>query len=65
MSHFEETRKLFWDGPHNLKLQSDDKDNISVGYLLSKLSHHTNRNHFIPKDLTCAGPVCMAVLQWN
>ncbi|GBN75177.1 hypothetical protein AVEN_249531-1 [Araneus ventricosus] len=39
-SHFEAVRQLFWDGPHNFELLSDDGDNTAA--LLSKLPKYTS-----------------------
>ncbi|GBM98913.1 hypothetical protein AVEN_58185-1 [Araneus ventricosus] len=41
-SRFERIRMLFWTGPLNFELRTDDKDDTRAGIPLSKLPHETN-----------------------
>ncbi|GBO13396.1 hypothetical protein AVEN_129743-1 [Araneus ventricosus] len=49
MFRFEATRGLFWEGPRNFELRSDDKDEL--------LAHES--------DLACARPTYTEDLCWN
>ncbi|GBN00848.1 hypothetical protein AVEN_89216-1 [Araneus ventricosus] len=65
-SRFEVTRGLFWDGPRNFELLSDDEDDTSAG--TSSPNFHTTPTGgrlAITFDLMFNKPTYTADLQWN
>ncbi|GBM11268.1 hypothetical protein AVEN_267830-1 [Araneus ventricosus] len=65
MSRFEATRGLFWYGPRNFELRSDDEDNACVGTPSTNFRTTTGEGHLALTNLTCTRSAYTAVLWWN